>query len=187
MKKGKIHCSHQDDSCPTANHHISRDQQWDPLSGVLSRVANHTVIGPSRQLYTFKNLHSAHGLAERILIILVRNFACGTYNCRASLTELPRLITPEAALGLETTTAITVIGCFPHVLINQYIKETGCRFNMFVDPTCKLYQDLGMKRMLKTGDRPAYVQGKASGSMALKGVGHFLKRVPSELAKDLSD
>ncbi len=40
----------------------------------------------------------------------------------------------------------------------MYASETGCPFPIYVDPTRKLYEELGMVRTLALGEKPAYIK-----------------------------
>ncbi|KAI0546040.1 AhpC/TSA antioxidant enzyme-domain-containing protein [Xylaria curta] len=156
-----------------------------PVQAVLRAVENHTVIDSAGKFHTFKSLYSGPNVARRILVIFVRHFFCG--NCQEYLRTLSASITPEALLALPVSTFIAVIGCGSHELISTYVKETGCRFPVYADPTRRLYADLGMVRTLSMGPRPAYLQNRTVAHTVVSGIVQGLKQVKSGLATKSGD
>ncbi|KAI1738031.1 AhpC/TSA antioxidant enzyme-domain-containing protein [Xylaria scruposa] len=156
-----------------------------PPQAVLRAVENHTVIDSAGKFHTFKSLYSGPNVARRILVIFVRHFFCG--NCQEYLRTLSASITPEALLALPVSTFIAVIGCGSHELIDTYVKETGCRFPVYADPTRRLYADLGMVRTLSMGPRPAYLQNRTVAHTVVSGIVQGLRQVKSGLATKSGD
>ncbi|KAI0185166.1 AhpC/TSA antioxidant enzyme-domain-containing protein [Xylaria flabelliformis] len=156
-----------------------------PSQAVLRGVENHTVIDSAGKFHTFKSLYSGPNVARRILVIFIRHFFCG--NCQEYLRTLSASITPEALLALPVSTFIAVIGCGSHELIETYVKETGCRFPVYADPTRRLYADLGMVRTLSMGPRPAYLQKRTVAHTVVSGIVQGLKQVKSGLATKSGD
>lgn len=114
-------------------------------------------------------------------------------NCQEYLRTLSSSITPESLLKnpAEPDTSITVIGCGSPDLIDNYVETTGCQFNIYAEPTRKLYDILGMGQTWELGKKPDYMkshmvvtgiqsikQGVMAGTKATKG-GNF-KQVGGE-------
>ncbi|KAI8946479.1 AhpC/TSA antioxidant enzyme-domain-containing protein [Xylaria longipes] len=156
-----------------------------PSATVLRAVENHTVIDSAGKFHTFKSLYSGPNVARRILVIFVRHFFCG--NCQEYLRTLSASITPEGLLALPVSTFVAVVGCGSHELIDTYVKETGCRFPVYADPTRRLYADLGMVRTLSMGPRPAYLQNKTVAHTVVSGIVQGLRQVKSGLATKSGD
>lgn len=85
------------------------------------------------------------------------------------------------------STFIVVIGCGTHELIDSYIKETGCHFDVYADPTRQLYDKLGMIRTLNMGARPAYLQNKSVAKTVVSGVMQGLKHLKTGLTMKMGD
>ncbi|KAI0206847.1 AhpC/TSA antioxidant enzyme-domain-containing protein [Astrocystis sublimbata] len=155
-----------------------------PPQAVLRAIENHTVIDSSGKFHTFKSLYAGPNSARRILVIFVRHFFCG--NCQEYLRTLSASITPEALLGLPASTFIAVIGCGSHELIDAYVRETGCPFPVYADPTRKLYTDLGMVRTLSMGAHPAYLTRTVAHTV-FSGIAQGLRQVKNGLATKSGD
>ncbi|KAI1749833.1 AhpC/TSA antioxidant enzyme-domain-containing protein [Xylaria castorea] len=156
-----------------------------PPQAVLRAVENHTVIDGAGKFHTFKSLYSGPNVARRILVIFVRHFFCG--NCQEYLRTLSASITPEGLLALPVSTFIAVVGCGSHELIDAYVRETGCRFPVYADPTRRLYADLGMVRTLSMGPRPAYLQNRTVAHTVVSGIVQGLRQVKAGLATKSGD
>ncbi|KAH8156241.1 hypothetical protein CIB48_g12007 [Xylaria polymorpha] len=156
-----------------------------PSQVVLRAVENYTVIDSAGKFHAFRSLYSGPNVARRILVIFVRHFFCG--NCQEYLRTLSASIKPEELLALPVSTFIAVVGCGSHELIDSYIKETGCRFPVYADPTRRLYTDLGMVRTLSMGPRPAYLQNKTVAHTVVSGIVQGLRQVKAGLATKSGD
>ncbi|TGJ87028.1 hypothetical protein E0Z10_g1748 [Xylaria hypoxylon] len=156
-----------------------------PSPQVLKAIENYTVFDHVGKTHPFKSLYSGHNVARRILVIFIRHFFCG--NCQEYLRTLTSSITPAALLGLPVSTFIAVIGCGSHELIDTYVKETGCPFPVYADPTRRLYQELGMVRTFNLGPRPAYLQNKSVAHTVVSGIVQGLKQVKTGLVTKMGD
>ncbi|GAP91205.1 putative thioredoxin-like protein AAED1 [Rosellinia necatrix] len=156
-----------------------------PSMQVLRSIENYPVMDHAGKTHPFKSLYSGHNVARRILIIFVRHFFCG--NCQEYLRTLSASITPEALLGLPVSTFIAVVGCGSHELIGAYVRETGCAFPVYADPTQRLYRELGMVRTLSLGPRPAYLQNKTVAHTVVSGIFQGLRQVRAGLATKMGD
>ncbi|KAI1429163.1 AhpC/TSA antioxidant enzyme-domain-containing protein [Xylaria sp. FL1777] len=156
-----------------------------PSPQVLKAIENYTVFDHAGKTHPFKSLYSGHNVARRILVIFVRHFFCG--NCQEYLRTLSTSITPEALLALPVSTFIVVVGCGAHELIDTYVKETGCAFPVYADPTRRLYQELGMARTFSMGPRPAYLQDKTVAHTVVSGIVQGLRQVKTGLVTKMGD
>lgn len=84
-------------------------------------------------------------------------------------------------LHLPMSTFIAVIGCGDPALIDMYAEATGCPYEIYADPTRKLYQELGMVKTLAMGQRPAYVS-KSLLKSSLESIVQGVKQIKSGLA-----
>ncbi|KLU86520.1 hypothetical protein MAPG_05532 [Magnaporthiopsis poae ATCC 64411] len=155
-----------------------------PSAATLRKLENYTVLDRHGKTHTFRSLYAGRNVARRVLIIFVRHFFCG--NCQEYLRTLSASITPEALLRLPISTFIAVVGCGDPGLIDMYLRETGCPFPVYADPTRRLYDELGMVRTLALGQRPAYMR-KSLLLSALSSVAQGLRQVPSGKATKAGD
>ncbi|KAI1812372.1 hypothetical protein GGS20DRAFT_558465 [Poronia punctata] len=151
-----------------------------PSQQVLRTIETYTVFGRDGKSHPFKSLYAGHNVARRVLVIFIRHFFCGS--CQEYIRLLSASITPEALLGLPVSTFITVVGCGSPKLIDAYVEQTKCAFPVYADPTCKLYQELGMTRTLSLGARPAYLQNTSLAHSIVSGLYQGLKQVKTGLA-----
>ncbi|KAI2624113.1 hypothetical protein GGS21DRAFT_532988 [Xylaria nigripes] len=156
-----------------------------PSCETLRAIEDYTVLDRDGRTRPFKSLYSGHNAARRVLLIFVRHFFCG--NCQEYLRAVSTSISPEALLGLPVSTFIAVVGCGSHKLIDTYVRETQCPFPVYADPTCRLYQELGMVRTLSMGSRPAYMQHKSVAHSMVSGIIQGLKQVPTGLVMKMGD
>ncbi|RYP64951.1 hypothetical protein DL771_008520 [Monosporascus sp. 5C6A] len=155
-----------------------------PSLETLREIESYTVLDADGRSHPFKSLYAGRNVARRVLIIFIRHFFCG--NCQEYIRTLSASITPEALLRLPVSTFIAVIGCGSPKLIDFYHKETGCPFPIYADPTCRLYDKLGMVRTLTLGSRPAYIN-KSFASNFVSSVAQGLKHVRSGLVTKMGD
>lgn len=155
-----------------------------PSAATLRKIENYTVLDRHGKSHTFRSLYAGRNVARRVLLIFVRHFFCG--NCQEYLRTLSASITPEALLRLPISTFIAVVGCGDPGLIDMYVRETGCPFPVYADPTRRLYDELGMVRTLAMGQRPAYMR-KSMLLSALSSVAQGLRQVPSGKATKAGD
>ncbi|RYP55335.1 hypothetical protein DL768_000090 [Monosporascus sp. mg162] len=155
-----------------------------PSLETLRKIESYTVLDADGRSHPFKSLYAGRNVARRVLIIFIRHFFCG--NCQEYLRTLSASITPEALLQLPVSTFIAVIGCGSPKLIDSYLKETGCPFPIYADPTRRLYNKLGMVRTLSLGSKPAYMN-KSMASSVVSSVVQGLKHVKSGLVTKMGD
>ncbi|RYP20521.1 hypothetical protein DL765_002766 [Monosporascus sp. GIB2] len=155
-----------------------------PSLETLRKIESYTVLDAYGRSHPFKSLYAGRNVARRVLIIFIRHFFCG--NCQEYLRTLSASITPEALLQLPVSTFIAVIGCGSPKLIDSYLKETGCPFPIYADPTCRLYNKLGMVRTLSLGPKPAYMN-KSMAASVISSVVQGLKQVKTGLVTKMGD
>ncbi|KAI0473081.1 AhpC/TSA antioxidant enzyme-domain-containing protein [Xylariaceae sp. FL0804] len=156
-----------------------------PSAQTLRAIEDYTVLDRDGKSHTFKSLYAGHNAARRVLLIFVRHFFCG--NCQEYLRSLSASVTPESLLQLPVSTFVAVVGCGAHELIAHYVRETGCPFPVYADPTRRLYAELGMVRTLALGSRPAYMQDRSVAHTVLSGIRQGLRQVRSGLATKSGD
>ncbi|KAE8150650.1 AhpC/TSA antioxidant enzyme-domain-containing protein [Aspergillus avenaceus] len=153
---------------------VAQDQL--PSASLQQQVGEYTVFDRHGKTLPFKNLYSGPQAATRVLVIFVRHFFCGS--CQEFLRSLSETIRPEC---LPANTSVAVIGCGDPGLIDTYAAETGCPFNLYADPSRKLYDDLGMVSSLALGPRPQYIR-KGFAQIVGGSIWQALKQIPSGLA-----
>lgn len=127
-----------------------------PTAATLSKIQSFLVLDRTGKSHPFSSLYTGPHVPRRVLIIFVRHFFCG--NCQEYLRTLSAAITPESLLRLPISTSIAIVGCGDPGLIDMYASATGCPFEIYADPTRKLYDELGMSKTLALGSRPAYMK-----------------------------
>ncbi|KAB8229876.1 peroxiredoxin-like family protein [Aspergillus alliaceus] len=150
-----------------------------PSPDTLRKVDNHRVLDRHGQSHSFKSLYSGPGTSNRVLIIFVRHFFCGS--CQEFLRTLSESITPKVLEPLAVSTSLIIIGCGDPALIEMYEKETNCPFPIYTDPTRQLYQDLGMMCSLAMGPQPAYIR-KSMVRVVVESMAQALSYLPWGLA-----
>lgn len=74
----------------------------------------------------------------------------------------------------EKGISIAIIGCGEYEMIKGYVKETGCKYPVYGDPTQKLYDVLGMAKTLTLGKKPQYMSFGVFGGI-VKGITNGFK------------
>ncbi|KAK7750920.1 hypothetical protein SLS62_007183 [Diatrype stigma] len=156
-----------------------------PSLETLRKIESYTVLDADGKSHTFKSLYAGHNVARRVMVIFVRHFFCG--NCQEYLRILSAAITPDALLQLPVSTFIAVVGCGAPELIAPYVRETGCPFPVYTDPTRRLYAELGMLSTLRMGQKPAYLGGTSFAKLVASSVVQGLRQVRSGLATKMGD
>jgi hypothetical protein len=155
-----------------------------PTPTILSKIQSLLVLDRTGKSHPFSSLHTGPHVPRRVLIIFVRHFFCG--NCQEYLRTLSAAITPESLLRLPISTSIAVVGCGDPGLIDMYASATGCPFEIYADPTRRLYDELGMSRTLALGSRPAYMK-KGLFRSSVESVMQGLKQLGSGLVTKAGD
>jgi len=129
-----------------------------PTKADLEKVAELKVLDAEKKSHTFKSLYADdENGPRRLLIIFIRHFFCGI--CQEYLRSFSSIITPDHLSELSTPTEVIIIGCGQPDLIPLYVKETGCPYTIYADPTRKLYDLLGMTKTMSLGNKhPDYMQ-----------------------------
>lgn len=67
-------------------------------------------------------------------------------------------LNPDNLSKMSPPTTLSIIGCGDPGLILEYIKQTGCPYAIYADPTRATYDKLGFVVTLAMGDeRPNYI------------------------------
>jgi len=123
-----------------------------------------------RRIYT-----NDSGAVARNLVIFIRHFACTV--CQQYVRHLAAALPPLQLAGLSPPTRITIIGCGDASIIERYKRDVPCPFDLYTDPTAKLYAQLGMIRNLGMGkEAPEYLDGKSMMKLSLDGFLNVLKQ-----------
>ncbi|KAH7268349.1 hypothetical protein B0J15DRAFT_533790 [Fusarium solani] len=108
----------------------------------------------------FKSLYSGPGSSGRVLVVFVRHFLCSTssnYVKFLSEEASPEKIAPS-------NTSIVIIGNGVSGVINMYIENTGCKHPVYVEPTGKLFEGLGMIKTWVGGPATNYASDSNTSS-----------------------
>ncbi|KAI8716521.1 hypothetical protein NCS52_00946200 [Fusarium sp. LHS14.1] len=100
----------------------------------------------------FKSLYSGPGSARRVLVVFVRHFLCSTSSNYVKF--LSEEASPEKIAS--SNTSIVIIGNGVPEVIKMYIENTGCKHPVYVEPTGKLFEGLGMIKTWVEGPATNY-------------------------------
>ncbi|KAM0421285.1 hypothetical protein ACHAPT_011007 [Fusarium lateritium] len=100
---------------------------------------------------SFRSLYSGPESSGRVLVVFVRHFLCGA--CSNYVKFLSEEASPEKLA--PSNTSIVIIGNADPEVIKMYLENTGCKHPVYVEPTGKLFDGLGM---IKT-----WIEGPAKG------------------------
>ncbi|KAE8363221.1 AhpC/TSA antioxidant enzyme-domain-containing protein [Aspergillus caelatus] len=150
-----------------------------PSAEILRKIQDYSVLDRHGKSHPFKSLYSGPGVAQRVLVIFVRHFFCGS--CQEFLRTLSASITPGTLEPLAKRTSVVIIGCGDPALIEMYGKETNCQFPIYADPTRQLYQDLDMMCSSALGSQPGYIR-KGMARIVGESMFQAMKHIPSGLA-----
>ncbi|KAG9971770.1 hypothetical protein KCU78_g23499, partial [Aureobasidium melanogenum] len=100
----------------------------------------------------FGALWSRHGdMPRRTIVIFIRHFNCEAFS-------------PEDLASRPIPTRLTIVGCGSYTFISTYLERTGCKFEIFTDPTRVTYDTLGMTCNLGLG-KPDYIENSFVGTL----------------------
>ncbi|KAF3388385.1 Thioredoxin-like protein AAED1 [Penicillium rolfsii] len=150
-----------------------------PSVDTIRKVEDYTVFDNKGEKHSFKSIYDGPGSTERVLVIFIRHFFCGS--CQEYIRALAASIQPDELLKLPIPTSLAIIGCGDHGLIDFYAKETGCPFPIYADPANTLYDDLGMASTWALGPKPEYVK-KNMARVVSESIIQGLKQFSSGLA-----
>lgn len=126
-------------------------------TSVPSAATSLPVLDLNGTSHPFSTLYTTDNPNQQTLLIFIRHFFCGI--CKEYISGLSQTdgITPNELSAVNKR--LIIISCGQPNLIEQYAKDTNCPFPIYVDPTQKLYDALGMIRTLSLGDKkPDYVK-----------------------------
>lgn len=129
--------------------------------------------------YNEKDLIEGQPLTPcRTLVIFIRHFFCGY--CQEYLRRLSISSALSTSRLEENKLKVVIIGCGAPSLIDSYRAVTSIpdTWQVYSEPTTKLYKVLGMHRSLSIGHHnPDYVQRSFSSNM-LRSMIQGLRRIP---------
>ncbi|KAH0828512.1 hypothetical protein AYO21_07748 [Fonsecaea monophora] len=131
---------------------------------------------------------------KRILVVFIRHFFCG--NCQEYVRRLSSIESPfhpsqkslHASMSVASTTnfskpasrtlpTVIIVGPGQPSLIASYKNVTQCPYDIYADPSLRLYELLGMYRTLSLGHKaPGYIEHSLL-SGALKSAWQIVRRV----------
>lgn len=118
------------------------------------------------------------GPRQQLLVIFIRHFFCG--NCQEYLRSLASNSMLSSVNLNKYQVRVAVVGCGSPTLIESYraIADIPSSWQLYADPSTKLYQILGMHRTLSLGDRsPKYIRRSLTGNM-LRSMVQGIRRIP---------
>jgi hypothetical protein len=146
-----------------------------PGAELIAKLSDVPIFDKNGDEHTFKSAYQTPG-KDRHLIIFVRHFICT--NCMEYVRELNFHI---PASKLPEGTAITFISHGDASLINAYSSTTQNSYDIYTDPSKKLFQLLSLNRTLDLGPKPSYVKQGVFSSIAV-GIAMGLTSVKSALS-----
>jgi hypothetical protein len=123
-----------------------------PDAELITKLEDVVVYDKNGSEHSFKSICQLPG-KDRHLIIFVRHALC--VNCMEYIRELNFHI---PASKLPDTTAITFISNGDPSLLNSYSATAQNSYDIYTDPSKKLYQLLSLNRTLDLGAKPSYIK-----------------------------
>jgi hypothetical protein len=147
-----------------------------PTADVLAKAASMPVFDSAGKSHTLQSIYeNDSGAVQQNLIIFIRHFACTV--CQQYVRHLATALPPLSLAGRSPPMRITIIGCGDISIIERYKKDVPCPFDLYTDPTMKLYSQLGMTRNLSMGkDAPEYIEGKSMLKLGWNGFLNVIKQ-----------
>jgi hypothetical protein len=153
----------------------SESSSTKPDQKTLQEAGELEVFDESGKAIPFYELYNTEG---RTVVVFIRHFFCGVsahnqtteptqpntdktpqQHCEDYVRELTRHFPPKDLERINPTTNLAIIGCGEASAIASYKQRTGTSFDIYADPSRKLYHKLGMTSSLSMGDqKPAYIQ-----------------------------
>lgn len=85
--------------------------------------------------------------------------------CQEFIRTLSHALPPSTLSALTPSVHISIIGCGQSELIPMYAAATNCAFDLYADPSRRLYEGLGLTSTLTLGARPAYLHSSMATNM----------------------
>ena len=152
-----------------------------PTPSQLKLASKLPVLDASGRSHSLKRIYTNDsGAVARNLVIFIRHFACTV--CQSYIRHLASCLPPLQLAGLSPPTRITIIGCGDPSIIERYKRDVPCPFDLYTDPTCKIYNALGMIRNLGMGNTaPEYLEGQSMLKLAWDGFVQSIKQPQNAL------
>lgn len=88
-------------------------------------------------------------------------------SCQEYVRSLSSQMSTAGLYLRNPPSTLSIIGCGDPALINEYVKRTNCKFDVYTDPTRAIYIELGMTLNLGLGDKkPDYIKKNLLESIA---------------------
>ncbi|KAG9528905.1 hypothetical protein KCU93_g4023, partial [Aureobasidium melanogenum] len=141
-----------------------QDQTRLPTQAELDKVAQVNILDKNGDKKQFGALWSRHGdMPRRTIVIFIRHFNCES--CADYVRALSKAFSPEDLASRPIPTRLTIVGCGSYTFISTYLERTGCKFEIFTDPTRVTYDTLGMTCNLGLGKKPDYIENSFVGTL----------------------
>ena len=86
-------------------------------------------------------------------------------SCADYVRALTAKLSPEDLASRSIPTELFIVGCGSHTFIQTYIQRTGCKFEIYTDPSRVTYDTLGMTCNLGLGKKPNYITNSLMGTL----------------------
>ncbi|KAI4728365.1 hypothetical protein E4T49_03825 [Aureobasidium sp. EXF-10728] len=135
-----------------------------PTQAELDTVAQVSILDKNGDKKQFGSLWSRHGdMPRRTIVIFIRHFNCES--CADYVRALSTAFSPEGLAARSIPTALAIVGCGSHTFISTYLERTGCKFDIYTDPSRVTYDTLGMTCNLGLGKKPDYIENSFMGTL----------------------
>ncbi|KAG9636352.1 hypothetical protein KCU86_g19755, partial [Aureobasidium melanogenum] len=102
-------------------------------------------------------------MPRRTIVIFIRHFNCES--CADYVRALSKAFSPGDLASRSIPTRLTIVGCGSPTFISTYLERTGCKFEIFTDPSRVTYDTLGMTCNLGLGKKPDYIENSFVGTL----------------------
>ncbi|PNS16643.1 hypothetical protein CAC42_4607 [Sphaceloma murrayae] len=134
-----------------------------PSESLLNDLYKVQIMDKTRRKVPFKDLVRSKD-HRRHVVVFVRHFFCGM--CYSYVKALAHQMPPERLARLNPPTTLTIVGCGDPILIPKWLEQTDCPYEVYADPSRKLYNQLGFAINTEANAvPPQYVQKFAESFM----------------------
>ncbi|CAD0038438.1 hypothetical protein D6C86_07954 [Aureobasidium pullulans] len=163
------------------SHNNDQAQTRLPTQTELEKVAEVDILDKNGDKKKFSSLWSSHSdkPRRRTIVIFIRHFNCES--CADYVRALTAKLSPEDLASRSIPTELFIVGCGSHTFIQTYIQRTGCKFEIYTDPSRVTYDTLGMTCNLGLGKKPNYITNSLMGTLI--GTGNTLMTLLTDSGK----
>ncbi|THX83955.1 hypothetical protein D6D04_02709 [Aureobasidium pullulans] len=117
------------------SHNNDQAQTRLPTQTELEKVAEVDILDKNGDKKKFSSLWSSHSdkPRRRTIVIFIRHFNCES--CADYVRALTAKLSPEDLASRSIPTELFIVGCGSHTFIQTYIQRTGCKFEIYTDPS----------------------------------------------------